>query len=174
MNGLGGRYQTVAATPMNITTTDRKAEYRKFLETNFWQNLSASKRQQVGKCERCGSTHYLQCHHRFYRDDWFQTQPEDLEVLCRPCHEKHHGINQPRPQHRHRNRSKRRMESRRRWQQSKRRWKREKKRRARLAERLRKKGFGYLCEPSKPFKNGMYENNSLSHNNLQRKPSEYA
>lgn len=44
----------------------------------------------VGKCERCPATKSLQSHHLFYRDDWFQTQIEDLEVLCDLCHEEEH------------------------------------------------------------------------------------
>lgn len=69
-----------------------KELYAQFLQSKFWINLSRQKRKMVGRCERCGSRKCLQSHHRFYREDWNLTQLEDLEVLCRKCHSKHHGI----------------------------------------------------------------------------------
>lgn len=68
-------------------------EYKEFLASVFWANLSDSCKHRAGrKCERCGSKHMLQAHHRFYRDDWYSTQLGDLECLCRDCHKKEHGI----------------------------------------------------------------------------------
>lgn len=67
-----------------------KDAYREFLKSDFWRKLTKLKKETVGHCERCGSRRCLQSHHRFYRDDWFQTQESDLEVLCRTCHKKHH------------------------------------------------------------------------------------
>lgn len=72
-----------------------KAEYAKFLKTEFWIDLSTCKKVSVGKCEKCGSEEELHCHHKFYRKSWFETQFEDLEVLCRDCHEAEHGIIRP-------------------------------------------------------------------------------
>lgn len=69
-----------------------KAAYREFLKSDFWLKLSRKKRKKVGHCERCRSKKCLQAHHRFYRDNWYDTQEEDLEVLCRLCHQKAHGL----------------------------------------------------------------------------------
>jgi hypothetical protein len=73
---------------------DSRQAYREFLGTKFWKELSARKKKQAGKCERCGSRKRLQSHHRFYRERWEDTRIEDLEVLCRGCHQKEHGIKQ--------------------------------------------------------------------------------
>lgn len=70
---------------------DGREAYELFLESAFWRRLSWTKRK--GQCcERCGSRKRLQAHHRFYREHWFDTELDDLEVLCRKCHEKEHGI----------------------------------------------------------------------------------
>lgn len=64
--------------------------YREFIKSAFWIELSAARRSLVNGCERCGSGDRLQCHHKFYRSNWYDTQPEDLIVLCRRCHAKVH------------------------------------------------------------------------------------
>lgn len=70
-----------------------RQRYREFLKSDFWKELSAKKKELVKKCQRCGSKKSLQCHHVEYPKDWFQTTLEQLEVLCRRCHKKEHGIN---------------------------------------------------------------------------------
>jgi len=75
-----------------VILASAKELYGMFLESVWWQRLSWKKRQQVGKCERCGSRRRLQAHHRIYRENWFDTTLEDLECVCRKCHEKEHGI----------------------------------------------------------------------------------
>lgn len=75
-----------------MTYLDTRELYGLFLGSDFWVNLSRNKRRQIGKCERCGSVSRLESHHKFYRENWFDTLPDDLEVLCRGCHEKQHGI----------------------------------------------------------------------------------
>lgn len=69
-----------------------KELYAMFLESRWWIDLSRTKRRKIGQCERCGNTNRLQSHHRFYRENWFETQLEDLQVLCRRCHENEHGL----------------------------------------------------------------------------------
>lgn len=75
-----------------MTFLQRRELYEMFLQSEWWADLSRRKRSQVKTCERCGSPKRLQSHHRFYRDNWFDTQLSDLEVLCRPCHRTEHGI----------------------------------------------------------------------------------
>lgn len=70
-----------------------KQKYREFLESDFWIELSAEKRDGVTKCEECGKGNgVLQSHHMFYRKNWYDTKLEDLVVLCRGCHRKRHGF----------------------------------------------------------------------------------
>jgi hypothetical protein len=75
-----------------MTYLDGKELYELFLESKWWRDLSRRKRRSVGKCEVCGTTERLQSHHKFYRENWFDTQEGDLRVLCRQCHKKEHGI----------------------------------------------------------------------------------
>lgn len=69
-----------------------KENYELFLRSDFWIELSARKKKLVKKCERCGSRRNLQSHHKVYPDNWYQTTLEMLEVLCRACHKKEHGL----------------------------------------------------------------------------------
>lgn len=66
--------------------------YDEFLQTDFWKRLSRKKKRQHPACQRCGRTERLESHHVVYPRDWFQTKLEDLEVLCRRCHEEEHGL----------------------------------------------------------------------------------
>lgn len=70
---------------------EHRRAYREFLRSSFWKELSAAKKDGVGKCERCGITEGLEAHHLVYRRDWYETHLEDLEVLCSDCHSKAHG-----------------------------------------------------------------------------------
>lgn len=67
--------------------------YAEFLKTTFWKELSLRVRRKFGfRCQRCWKLDHCQAHHKFYREDWNQTQEGDLECICRACHEKEHGI----------------------------------------------------------------------------------
>jgi 5-methylcytosine-specific restriction endonuclease McrA len=69
-----------------------KKAYANFLNSDFWRDLTQRKKQSIGKCEECGATESLESHHVFYRGDWFDTQLEDLKVLCASCHSKTHNL----------------------------------------------------------------------------------
>ena len=43
------------------------------------------------KCERCGSKKDLQVHHKTYKRKGHEL-PGDVELLCKTCHEKEHGL----------------------------------------------------------------------------------
>jgi hypothetical protein len=67
--------------------------YADYLQTNHWKRLRRVKLEQANyHCHRCESTWYLQVHHRVYRKSWYDSIPEDLEVVCGYCHKKEHGI----------------------------------------------------------------------------------
>jgi len=70
----------------------RQLAYRKFLQTQFWKDLSKRKRESVGCCENCGDTQKLQSHHKEYPKRWEDTTFEHLIVLCRTCHRIEHGL----------------------------------------------------------------------------------
>ncbi len=79
-----------------MTVLSGKELYVEFLESAWWKELSARKKAIVGRCEKCGARNDLQSHHIRYRASWFDTVLEDLQVLCRVCHEREHkGIEQP-------------------------------------------------------------------------------
>ncbi len=74
----------------------RKEEYSLYLKSPKWK----SKRLEIfkernGHCERCkinvGKIGY-QVHHKTYKNI-FNELNSDLELLCKLCHEKEHGIN---------------------------------------------------------------------------------
>jgi|SRR6267378_2659601 len=77
---------------IQLTKPDYKARYREFLKTPFWVGLSREKTRRQPRCQRCGVGQRLQCHHKFYRQRWEDTQLGDLEVLCDGCHGKEHGV----------------------------------------------------------------------------------
>lgn len=73
--------------------TLRQEQYREFLSTVFWADLSEEcKRRDGGRCRYCRSKHILQAHHTIYPQDWYQTTLDHLITLCRKCHEAEHGI----------------------------------------------------------------------------------
>lgn len=76
-----------------MTVLSTKELYGLFLDSEWWRRLTREKKRSVGnRCELCGGVAALQSHHVFYRPNWFDTQMEDLLVLCRKCHKKTHGI----------------------------------------------------------------------------------
>ena len=60
--------------------------------------LSAALKHQVflkyhGECKRCRSTTYLEIHHQIPRYRGGGDELENLELLCSPCHKRHHHLN---------------------------------------------------------------------------------
>jgi hypothetical protein len=69
------------------------AAYAMFLESDFWRAMSLAKRKEADfTCERCGKREECQAHHKFYGEHWFDVRMEDLECVCRGCHEVEHGL----------------------------------------------------------------------------------
>jgi hypothetical protein len=63
-----------------------------YLASDQWKSLRNSVicRDQC-VCVRCGSTERLEVHHKTYSRRGFEKM-DDLETLCRVCHERHHGL----------------------------------------------------------------------------------
>lgn len=69
----------------------RTMPYTDYLATPHWQRTRAAMLGRQRECQRCGSIRRLQVHHKTYEHRGAEPF-EDLEVLCRPCHEAEHGI----------------------------------------------------------------------------------
>ena len=67
-----------------------KADLRKYRSTEHWAATKGEALKAHGY--RCGMCTALaaQVHHRHYRT-LFRESMEDLRILCRNCHKRHHG-----------------------------------------------------------------------------------
>ena len=85
--------QTIKKRYETVYKSEPLTPYQFFLGSKEWgvirDNLFSLKGKQ---CERCKSTHNICVHHLNYSKPWGQEEPEDLEILCRSCHEKEHGL----------------------------------------------------------------------------------
>ncbi len=83
--------------PKRISFKKKKQDYKNYLFSAKWKN----KRFEIytergGKCERCKKPlkeNEYQVHHKHYKT-LFNENNEDLELLCVPCHKKHHNRRQ--------------------------------------------------------------------------------
>ena len=67
------------------------ALYLEYLKSDKWKTLSDScKKLADYMCNRCESTEKLHAHHKTY-DRVGDERMEDLECLCKSCHENEHG-----------------------------------------------------------------------------------
>lgn len=56
-----------------------------YLKSEHWASLKQSKILQQSVCEKCGSSRFLDCHHKQYKN-LYDVSLADLSVLCRKCH----------------------------------------------------------------------------------------
>ncbi len=76
--------------PKRRKPATRWGSYKQYLLSPEWSNIRLDLFQVRGKkCERCNSTYRLQIHHKTY-ENVFNEEPEDLEILCKRCHEAEH------------------------------------------------------------------------------------
>lgn len=70
--------------------------HREFLKLWYWLSLSSYFVAKAKTCSRClADRDTLQVHHLHYRFKGFELfNPDCLQVLCKPCHEREHGIQQ--------------------------------------------------------------------------------
>lgn len=71
---------------------ERRAQYNAYLASPAWHDRRREALAHYGQaCTRCGSTGpALDIHHRHYRTFGFESV-QDLDVLCRPCHDEEHA-----------------------------------------------------------------------------------
>src|SRR4051812_40144247 len=86
---------------VRLLATDRRVEtaiaalrrlpYREYLRTAHWQRVRVLALERARHaCALCPAAERLEVHHRSYARKGFE-QPEDVIVLCRHCHARHHG-----------------------------------------------------------------------------------
>lgn len=66
-------------------------DYQQYITSTEWFNGVRSRINQLdeGKCQRCGSSAGLNCHHIHYTNLGYE-EDGDLVMLCRECHEEYH------------------------------------------------------------------------------------
>ena len=69
-----------------------RKKYKDYLASDQWAKIKIELLEYRGAfCERCGNDNFLQVHHKTYKNV-FNEEPEDLEILCKSCHEEEHNI----------------------------------------------------------------------------------
>lgn len=67
-------------------------DYQKYLRSKHWKKTRKKKLKEAGSvCERCRRDKATQVHHLHY-GSLHREKMEDLQVVCRPCHEKIHNV----------------------------------------------------------------------------------
>lgn len=72
----------------------KNMNYYEFLKTPYWKAVSERKRRSANfKCQLCNSKLNIVTHHKTYEIRGYEHENLDqLIVLCKKCHEKHHDI----------------------------------------------------------------------------------
>jgi 5-methylcytosine-specific restriction endonuclease McrA len=74
------------------TLMTSRFDYAAYLQSEKWARKRAKALAQAGnRCALCNGSVGLNVHHRTYQRIGNESQ-EDLIVLCRNCHERHHAI----------------------------------------------------------------------------------
>jgi 5-methylcytosine-specific restriction endonuclease McrA len=78
---------------VNIRNYKSRTLYRRYLKTEHWKAKKAEALARAGhKCQLCGKPLApLNVHHNTYTN-LGDEKPEDLVVICRKCHKRHHRI----------------------------------------------------------------------------------
>ena len=63
-------------------------QYFEYLRSADWQWVKTVRNYTIAhnKCEICGATRLLEGHHLWYPHDLYQTTPETIQMICKPCH----------------------------------------------------------------------------------------
>jgi hypothetical protein len=69
----------------------RRIKYKEYLKSKKWRDFKNALLKARGNCcEKCGQVKPLDAHHMTYKR-LFNELPEDILLVCRPCHQKIHG-----------------------------------------------------------------------------------
>lgn len=77
--------------PPNHVNDKRNYYRREYLKSEHWRELKRRKLNAQPFCEECGTNRTLDVHHLSYRN-LYDVGLNDLQVLCRFCHCKEHGL----------------------------------------------------------------------------------
>ena len=55
-------------------------------------SITAILKAANAKCKKCGTQENLSVNHKIPRADGGTNDAENLEILCRKCHDEYHGI----------------------------------------------------------------------------------
>lgn len=94
LRAMSLRYAGMTPKPKAAVVQDEppKGTYAAYLASPEWKMRRIQIMSKRGaKCERCGARRTLQIHHKTYAR-LGRELPEDLEILCRKCHETEHGL----------------------------------------------------------------------------------
>jgi hypothetical protein len=70
---------------------EQSSRYQAYLQSPEWAQRKFDALRRAGqRCQVCNSPAALEVHHRTY-ERIYRELPEDLTVLCRECHARHHG-----------------------------------------------------------------------------------
>lgn len=84
--GLAGLVLAVALADAALSRAWRRCQYRRYMRSPGWQaKRTVALSAAAYRCQRCGSRHRLEVHHRHYRT-FKRERPTDLEVVCKTCH----------------------------------------------------------------------------------------
>lgn len=78
--------------PSCFTITDNLSDmaYSEYLSTEHWKDVrDRALKRAKNRCQLCNGADGLQVHHRTYENIGHEHQ-EDVIVLCRECHKRHH------------------------------------------------------------------------------------
>lgn len=76
----------------HVVVWGEEIKYEDYLNHWAWKEKAEwIKHIRNNRCERCGDKKYLHVHHKDYKSLGNETK-DDVEVLCKDCHKKEHGI----------------------------------------------------------------------------------
>jgi len=69
----------------------KKQEYAEYRKSDHWMELRERAMKRDGyRCVKCKSFDHLAVHHTIYRTPWESALLEDLQTLCKACHDLEH------------------------------------------------------------------------------------
>ena len=72
---------------------ERSEAYQEYLRSAVWRSIRDRVMKRANwKCEGCGIADAEEVHHLKYPGEWGAEFLFDLVALCRPCHERIHGL----------------------------------------------------------------------------------
>ena len=89
-NARDWRWRAVDQRTEHAIVALRRLRYSSYLRTSHWFRVKTLALERPHhQCALCPSTTHLDVHHKSYARDGFE-QAEDVVVLCRACHARHH------------------------------------------------------------------------------------